>query len=56
MTQDSRVFRNPFDDKWYFWDEAWASTQGPYEEYVEAHAALTAVVEQARAGQAPNCG
>ena len=45
MTSESRIFKNPFYDKWYFWDDAWQATHGPYEDYVEAHAAMTALLE-----------
>ncbi len=56
MTANSRVFKDPFFDRWYFWDEAWASTQGPYDEYVEAHAAMTASLEKSKEYNGPpNC-
>lgn len=46
--REARVFRNPFSDSWYFWDDAWAATHGPYEDYNEAHAAMSALLEAER--------
>lgn len=48
MTSNSKVFKNEFDDKWYYWDESWSFVSGPFEEYIEAHKDMSRLVEEAR--------
>lgn len=48
MTTESRVFKNEFDDNWYYWDESWSLVQGPFDDYAQAHAAMSKQIEEAR--------
>jgi len=55
---DNRLWQNPWDDRWYFWDESWLVCHGPLNEYVEAHAAMSKQIEEQRGkenNQVPNC-
>ncbi len=43
MERDENGYLNPveeIDGKWYFWTETWADQRGPYENAVEAYAAM----------------
>ena len=46
MTNNARIIQ--VEDKWYFWPDAWDSAKGPYDEYIEAHAALNKYLEEHR--------
>lgn len=48
MTTESRVFKNEFDDSWYYWTEAWDFVKGPFDDYAQAHAAMSKHIEEAR--------
>lgn len=52
MTTEARLYHSDLDDKYYFWlgDE----TRGPYDEYVEAHKALTKLLEETN-GKEKSC-
>jgi phage-related protein len=45
MTNYDRVFKG-VDDRWWFWEDSWENTQGPFDEFNQAHAALTRYLEQ----------
>lgn len=48
-TAESKIFKDEFlTDKWYFWDDSWASTCGPYADYTEAHMAMSAHIQAAQ--------
>jgi hypothetical protein len=43
LERDKNGHLNPIeeiDGKWFFWDETWSNTHGPYENAVEANLAL----------------
>ena len=44
MTNNARIIEK--DGKWYFWPDAWTAAAGPFNEYIEAHAALTKYLEE----------
>lgn len=46
MTNGNYPFFSFTDGKYYFW--LGGEAQGPYEEYVEAHAALTKYLEESK--------
>lgn len=41
MTSNDTIFQSDVDNKWYFWREAWQAVAGPFDEYVQAHEALS---------------
>ncbi len=49
---------NPFElnNQWWFWPDAWTAVQGPYEDYVSAHAAMTQWIETAKRARTDNDG
>jgi hypothetical protein len=55
MTSESRVFKNEFDDQWYYWAESWEVVHGPFDDYIKAHAAMSKHVEEAREASQSRC-
>lgn len=46
MTQHTRVFHSDFEDRWYFWDDAWEQAVGPFDDTVEAHMELSRYLQR----------
>lgn len=53
MTSAADIFQSPFDDKYYFWLGDRVSSG--YEEYTQAHAALTKHLEEAHGNEKKGC-
>lgn len=53
MTTAADIFTNPFDDKYFFW--LGDSVSSGYEEYTEAHAALTKYLEESHGNKKEGC-
>lgn len=49
MSRIDNPFLSPFDNKWYFW--LGAGITGPYDEYNEAHLAMSEEIERLRGSE-----
>lgn len=49
MTSETRIFdtfQSDMDNKWYFWKDAWQTLAGQFDQYAEAHMALSEYLQE----------